>query len=81
MGVTRLQGKDWQRMKEHVTPVSYSVSDKGRIRVEYRGVGPMLNRIHYCHWLNPDEIAAFDKSTLPLTVWKQKRRTHERVSN
>jgi hypothetical protein len=71
MSIMRLQGKAFHDSKEQLIPVSYSVSDKGRIRVEYRHRAN--TRLRFCHWLNPEELAVFDKTTLPQTVWKKKK--------
>ena len=71
MGIVRLQGKAFHDFKEQLIPASYSVSDKGRIRVEYRHRANA--RLRFCHWLSPEELAVFDKTKLPLTVWKEKR--------
>lgn len=66
----RLQGIAFHTMKHNLTAVSYSKSYHGRIRVDYKDD---MGRRYY-HWLNPDESAEFDETSLPTTKWHKPRK-------
>lgn len=67
--VIRLQGTDYHNVKHQLQILSWSESKNGRIRIELRG----QKGKRYCHWLNPEEQEAFDKSKYPITKFKEKR--------
>lgn len=67
--IIRLQGIDYHYDKHQLQILSWSESKNGRIRIELRG----HKGTRYCHWLNPEEQAAFDKTKYPITKFKGKR--------
>lgn len=65
----RLQGVDFIKMKGELRPISWSGNiDESHIRVDYKN----KFGIRFFHWLNPEEIASFDKTSLPKTKFKER---------
>ena len=72
MAIIRLQGDKWHAVKEFMTIVSYSTSDKGHIRIDCEN--PFGRK--FCHYLNPEEQKAFEliKNQYPVTVFKPRKK-------
>lgn len=63
----RVQGEQFQKIKQNLWIESYTISTNGNIRVDFKH---KQTGVHYHHWLSPENQAKFESV---MHNYKQKR--------